>query len=358
MKKLHQFVIGATPGDAITDHAFLIQRWLREDGFDSEIYAESIHPSLVGKVKLYREYRSSHPGELVILHHSIGSDLVEHLFQRDLRFLVIYHNITPSAFFQPADPALVAQMQRGREQLKHLRERTVLALGDSSFNEAELREAGFVRTGVLPLPIDPSQYELEPDPDLMNCYRDTGPRLLFVGRLVPNKKQEDLIKLLYFYRRIEPSARLFLVGAPWVPAYAEWLKELAEELGLGGAVVFTGQVSQQDLVTYYRLANVYVSMSEHEGFGKPLIEAMYLGVPVVAYAAAAVPETLGGAGVLFHYKDYEILAELIDIVIKEKRIRQRIIQKQRERVSLFLESRVRQAWNKFLGGLNEINSLR
>ncbi len=356
MKGLHQFIIGATPGDAITDHALLIQRWLRENGWASEIYAESIHPSLLGKVKPYHEYRLARPGELVILHHSIGSDLVEDLLQQDLRFVLIYHNVTLPSFFQPVDPALVVQMQRGRKQLEHLRERTLLALGDSSFNEAELRAAGFARTGVLPIALDPSRYDLEPNPNLMNRYRDKGPRLLFVGRLVPNKKQEDLIKLLYFYRRIEPSARLLLVGPPWVPAYAEWLRELVEELGLGEAVVFTGHVSQQDLVTYYRLADVYVSMSEHEGFGKPLIEAMYLGVPVVAYAAGAVPETMGGAGVLFHCKDYEILAELIDIVIKE--LRQRIIKKQREQVSLFLEPQVRQAWNRFLGGFNEAKALR
>lgn len=353
MKRLHQFIIGATPGDAITDHALLIQRWLREDGVDSKIYAESIHPSLVGKVKPYREYRPSHPGELVILHHSIGSDLVEYLLQLDLRFLVIYHNITPFTFFQPTDPALVAQTQRGREQLKRLRERTVLALGVSSLNEAELREVGFVHTGVLPIPLDPSQYELELNSDLVNRYRDTGPRLLFVGRLVPNKKQEDLIKLLYFYRRIEPSARLFLVGAPWVPTYAEWLEELAEELGLGGAVIFTGLVSQRDLVTYYRLADVYVSMSEHEGFGKPLIEAMYMGIPVLAYAAGAVPETMGGAGILFHTKDYEVLAELIDIIVKDKALRTRIIAKQRERAEEFLEPVVRLKWQRFLKFIQE-----
>lgn len=351
MKGPHQFIIGATPGDAITDHALMIQRWLREDGFNSEIYAESIHPSLIGRVKPYREYRSSRPGELVILHHSIGADLVEGLLQQDLRFLVIYHNITPPSYFQPADPALVAQMQRGREQLERLRERTVLALGVSSFNKAELREVGFVHTGVLPLPLDPSQYELEPNPDLMNRYRNTGPRMLFVGRLVPNKKQEDLIKLLYFYRRIEPSARLFLVGAPWVPVYAEWLRELSEELGLEEAVVFTGSVSQQDLVTYYHLADVYVSMSEHEGFGKPLIEAMYLGVPVLAYAAGAVPETMGGAGVLFRTKDCEVLAELVDIIVKNGEIKKRILAGQRKRAEKFLEMEAHRAWKSWVNGI-------
>ncbi|MDW8064563.1 MAG: glycosyltransferase [Anaerolineae bacterium] len=348
IRRLHQFIIGATPGDAITDHAFVIQRWLREDGFASEIYAESIHPLLHGKVKFYHDYRPSFPGELVILHHSIGSDLVDYLLQQDLQFLVIYHNITPPLFFQSVDPVLVTQMQRGRRQLEYLRERTVLALGVSSFNEAELREAGFAHTGILPLLLDPSQYDVEPNLELMRRYQDEGPRLLFVGRLVPNKKQEDLIKLLYFYRRIEPSARLFLVGVPWVPAYAEWLKELAEELGLDQAVVFTGHVSQQDLVTYYRLADVYVSMSEHEGFGKPLIEAMYMGVPVLAYAASAVPETMGGAGILFHAKEYEALAELVDLILKDGDLKARIIARQRKRAEEFLEPAVRRKWEGFL----------
>ena len=119
---LHQFIIGATPGDAITDHAFVIRRWLREEGFRSEIYAESIHPSLFDQIRPYREYRPSRPGELVILHHSIGSDLADDLLKQNVRFLLIYHNVTPPSFFQPADPALTAQVKRGREQLNQLRE--------------------------------------------------------------------------------------------------------------------------------------------------------------------------------------------------------------------------------------------
>jgi glycosyltransferase involved in cell wall biosynthesis len=347
-KVFHQMIIGATPGDAITDQAFVIQRWLREAGFQSDIYAESIHPSLFGKVKPYRSYCPSQPGELVILHHSIGSDLVEHLLGQDVCFLIIYHNVTPPEFFQPFDPFLASQVRRGREQLNHLRKYTVLALGVSSFNEAELRHAGYAHTGVLPIVLDPAQYDLAPNSDLLSRYQGGGVKLLFVGRLVPNKRQEDLIKLLWYYRRIDPEARLFLVGPPWVPSYAEWLQALAEMLGLADAVVFAGHVSQQDLVAYYRLADIYVSMSEHEGFGKPLIESMYFGIPVLAYAAAGVPETMGGAGVLFREKDYEALAELIDIIAKDETLRNRIVARERERVKEFLEPSVRRKWEQYL----------
>jgi glycosyltransferase involved in cell wall biosynthesis len=263
-------------------------------------------------------------------------------------FLLIYHNITPSDFFQPFDPLLASQTRRGREQLQHLRKRTLLALGDSFFNEAELRQVGYVHTGVLPIVLDPAQYDLEPNLDLLNRYRGGGVKLLFVGRLAPNKRQEDLIKLLWYYRRIDPEARLFLVGSPGASSYPEWLQELTEMLNLTEAVVFTGRVSQKDLVTYYRLANIYVSMSEHEGFGKPLIESMYFGIPVLAYASAGVPETMGGAGVLFRRKDYEALAELIDIIVKDETLRNRIVARERERVKEFLEPSVRWKWEQYL----------
>jgi glycosyltransferase involved in cell wall biosynthesis len=349
---LHQFVVGASPGDAITNYAFLLRRWLREDGFHSEIFAESIEPSLIKEVQTYLRYRPSYPDEMVILHHSIGTALVDDLLSLDVRFLVIYHNITPPEFLLNTDPALVGQLIRGQEQLAFLRERTVLGLADSPYNESDLQKLNFEPTGVLPIVLDESQYQLDSNPDLVTRYQGTGPLLLFVGRLVPNKRQEDLIKLLHYYRRIEPAARLLLVGTPWAPAYAEWLEEMAQEMAEGDAVVFTGRVSQRDLVTYYRLSDLYVSMSEHEGFGKPLIESMYLGLPVLAYADAAVPGTMDGSGVLFHKKDHEALAEMVDILIKNDTIRQRVIDRQRERAKVFLEPKVRQVWRAFLRETN------
>jgi len=351
VRRLHQFIIGAAPGDAITDQALTLRRWLREAGFDSEVFAESIHPQLAGVVRSYTEYRARQSGELVVLHHSIGSDLVDELLERDVRFILMYHNITPPEFFEPFDPGLAAQVRRGRQQVERLRDRTILGLADSPFNEADLRRAGYFRTGVLPIVLDPDRYDLEPNPQLLTRYRIGGPVLLFVGRLVPHKRQEDLVRLLYCYHRIDPRARLLLVGDPWVPAYADWLRDIVDDVGLGNRVCFLGHVSQRDLVTCYRLADVYVSMSEHEGFGKPLIESMYLGVPVVAYAAGAVPATLGGAGVLFRYKRFEALAELVDLIVRDSGLRMRLVERQRERVREFLEPRVRARWQKLMSGL-------
>jgi glycosyltransferase involved in cell wall biosynthesis len=345
---LHQFIAGAVPGDAITDQALLLRRWLRQDGFRSKVFAESIAPELTTDVQTYLSYRPSNPGETVILHHSIGTTLVDGLLSSDVRFLVIYHNVTPPEFALHVDPRLAGQLSKGQAQLHRLRERTLLGLADSPYNEAELQRIGFSSTGVLPIALDETRYELASNPALRARYAGGGPYLLFVGRLTPNKRQEDLIKLLYWYRRIEPAAHLFLVGDPWVPEYADWLYDLAQALELSDDVTFTGRVSQRDLVTYYRLADLYISMSEHEGFGKPFIESMYFGLPIMAYAAAAVPGTLGESGVLFHRKNYEALAELVDILVKDNSLRTRIVAGQQERAQAFLEPEVQRAWQAHL----------
>ncbi|MBI5305248.1 MAG: glycosyltransferase family 4 protein [Chloroflexi bacterium] len=353
MTALNQVIIGATRGDAITDEAFIVRRWVREMGFASEIFAQYIDPALEDQVRPVTTWRPQSSDEWLIYHHSIGSSVADLLMAASLKLILIYHNVTPPEFFTTINPALNREMIQGREQLLALRSHTRLALADSAFNETDLVAAGFCKTGVLPIALDEGSINLPANQDLLARYGHQRPSLLFVGRQVPNKKQEDLLKLLYFYRRVEPRARLFLVGDAWMPAYAHWLRNLTIDLDLDDAVVFVGKTSQQDLVTYYQLADVYVSMSEHEGFGKPLIESMYLGLPVLAYAAAAVPGTLGDAGVQFHCKDYEALAEVLDVLVRDDTLRHRITAHQRVRVKSFLEPQVRQTWQTFLGDLFE-----
>jgi glycosyltransferase involved in cell wall biosynthesis len=232
-----------------------------------------------------------------------------------------------------------------------------LALGVSSYNEDELRSLGYERTGILPITLDESRYQWPNNERIVHDLgresgADAGPILLFVGRISPNKKQEDLVKLLYYYRRIEPAARLVLVGDKWLPAYARWIVELAESLELANALLMTGRVSQQDLVTYYRNCDLYLSMSEHEGFGKPLIESMYLGLPIMAYRSTAVPGTLGNAGILFRRKDFEALAEVVDIIIGDRSFQNRITIGQMERVQHFLEPRIKEKLHYYLDELD------
>jgi L-malate glycosyltransferase len=352
---LNQVTAGATLGDAITDEAFLLRRWLRWMGFDSQIYAAHIHPALEKEVRPASAYRPQPGEEWLVYHHSIGATVVDQLLASPLKLIMIYHNITPSEFFAKVDPALAQQMVLGRDQLAALPGRTPLALADSPFSVPDLEAAGYPRAGVLPITLDESLYKTPAKAGLPAQSDGAGP-LLFVGRVVPSKKQEDLLKLLYHYRRFCPGARLVLVGDPWVPAYARWLREFAIELNLQDAVTFAGHVSQADLVAHYATAGLYVSMSEHEGFGKPLIESMYLGLPILAYDATAVRYTLGGAGVLFRAKDYPALAELVDLLSRDGALRQRLIAGQKERVQAFLAPQVYRQWQGYLADLGLVRA--
>lgn len=345
---LHQFLTGATAGDAITDQALIIRRWLQESGFTSQIYAQYVDDSALAQVQPLSAYRRSRRERYAIYHHSLGSDVPQFLQEHGPRLILVHHNVTPAHFFDRLDPAWAQRSRLGQEQLRLLRARTDLALADSAYNEQDLQAAGYEDTGVLPITLNQEGYDLVDNEALAAKLDEPGPTLLFVGRLAPNKKQEDLVKLLYCYRRLQPQARLLLVGDRWDVGYDTWIERLADDLGLAGGVSLTGKVSQQDLVTAYRHADLYVSMSEHEGFGKPLIESMHLGLPVLAYATTGVPHTLGGAGVLFHEKHFERLAELVEILIEDDLLRLRLIERQRKQAARFLEPQVRRRFGAFL----------
>lgn len=345
---LHQFLTGATMGDAITSHALVIRRWLEEAGYASDIYAQYVNDSVRPPVRPLSAYRRSRRERYALYHHSIGSDVPQFLQQHGPRLILVHHNVTPARFFDRLDPAWAQRSTLGLQQLRLLRKSTDLALAVSGFNEQDLHAAGYETTGVLPLTLSQEEYDLPDNEALAEKLGNSGPSLLFVGRLAPNKKQEDLVKLLYCYHRLQPGAQLTLVGDRWDVGYDRWIERLSAELGLADNVTLTGKVSQQDLVTAYRHADLYVSMSEHEGFGKPLIESMYLGLPVLAYAATGIPSTLGNAGVLFHEKRFERLAELVDILVKEEALRRRLIDRQRKRAADFLEPQVRQRFHAYL----------
>lgn len=337
---LHQFLTGATAGDAITDQALLMQQWLRDLGFKSEIYARHMHRSMDQRIRPMGSYQRARDEEWGIYHHSIGSDVPDFLVQQDLRLILVYHNITPPEFFESSDPLRAHLARLGLRQLETLRPKTELALAVSSYNEAELKRAGYRCTAVQPICLRTERYDLPLNERLAAGLARPGPRLLFIGRMVPNKRQEDLVKLLCALRAIRPQAHLYLIGDPGEIGYDRWVEQLADELGVRSGVTLIGKVSQEDMVTYLRTCDVYVSMSEHEGFGVPLIESMYLGLPVVTYGASAVPETMADSGVLFYRKEYERLAELIDLLLTDDAWRGRLVERQRARVQTFLEPQV------------------
>lgn len=331
---LHQFLVGASCGDAIYNQAKILQRWLQARGWESRIYAEHIQPELTGEVWPYLTYQLAAPGEVIILHYSIGSPLLQHLLGLELRFILIYHNLTPPRFMAGLNTPHAQLLQMGLDLLPHFAQRTLLALADSEYNQLDLPRAGFISTGVLPVPFDEDAYRHPPDQTVLARFKDDWVNLLFVGRVVPNKRVEDVIKVFYYYRQINPHARLFLVGTPLTPScsYRAWLDDFTKYLGLS-EVYFTGYAPFAELLAYYQLADVYISMSEHEGYGVPLIESMYFDVPVLAYKASAVPYTLGSSGLQVAQKDYPLIAELIDQLMTHPTLRDNLLSRQRQHLA-------------------------
>jgi glycosyltransferase involved in cell wall biosynthesis len=241
----------------------------------------------------------------------MGHEVFDQLAKLKARRVLFFHNVTPSEFFVGINPHAAAHARLGARQLAHLVPAIDLAVGVSEFNRRALEEAGYAKTATVPILIDWKRYDIDADPDARALVAGVHSKLLFVGRISPNKRQDELIRMLAYYRRcIDPEALLVLVGSHRdQPQYYARLRALSQSLGLDGAVRFTGSVSMPQLIAYYKSASAFISLSEHEGIGVPILESMYLGVPVVALDAAAVGETMGGAGVLLPKKDLAEAAE-------------------------------------------------
>jgi glycosyltransferase involved in cell wall biosynthesis len=281
---------------------------------------------------------------VTIFHFALPSPMTEAFARLGGARVVQYHNITPARFFAEYSPALFRLAALGRRELQSLAGRVDLALGDSEFNRQELEALGFAPTGVLPIAVNTERITGAPRrPALEKILGDGLMNILFVGRIVPNKKIEDHIRLAEIYKRyVDSHYRFIFVGrSDAVPAYYAQVRALVSELKmLPDRFWFTGPVPDEDLGAFYRWADAYVSLSEHEGFCVPLVEAMAADVPVLAYAAGAVPETLGGAGVLFSPKDLEVAAEMLGMLVYDRPLRARVIEGQRQRLADFAPARI------------------
>jgi len=329
--EVHQFATSLTYGDAISNEMMEIRSALQEQGIRSEIFVRFHDPRMARHIHDYRKYRRfSRPENVVIFHFSIGSPVSKLFFRVPDRKIMIYHNITPHAFFLDHHRILARECYKGRLELNLFKAKTDLALGDSEFNRQELERAGYPRTGILPLLLDLAKFDQPGDPVVREIFSEPKRTVLFVGRIIPNKKFEDAIKCFYFYKKFfDADSRLILAGDHrGMERYLAGLQKLVAGLGLQD-VYFTGHIRFAELVAYYNLADVYLSMSEHEGFGVPLLEAFHMGLPVVAHAAGAVEETMNGGGILLREKDFFRTAALLDRLRQDLRFRRGIIASQR-----------------------------
>jgi glycosyltransferase involved in cell wall biosynthesis len=342
MVACHQFVPALEPG-AVGQHTLEVQRTLRAAGIESEVFAHIIHASMETLGRPYTDYGTSFPGrrdDCLMYQFAIGSVVAPFLRARPERKALYHHNITPAAMLAAWEPEMVPGLRWGARQLIELAPSVDFALADSSFNRSDLRRCGYRDVEVVPILLDLVAFDCDADPTtgarLERERAGGGAELLFVGRIVPNKCQHDLIKALVAYREaFDPDARLRLVGGATSTNYLRVLHEFAGALGVADAVEIAGAVSAESLAAYYRAADVFVSASEHEGLGVPRLEAMYHGVPVVAYGATAVAETVGDAGIVLDAKAPSTLASAVHRAVTDAAVRDDLIAAGRRRLRDF-----------------------
>ena len=335
---VNQWTQAAHRGDAIGDHSRGFRDLVRSLGHESEIYSLTIDEGLEDEIRPWQD-PGARQGDVTILHFVTPSVMSGAFKVLPGARVLQYHNITPAHFFAPFSPDIARLTILARRELATFADRTDLALGDSSYNREELDALGFRHTGVMPILVDTDRLTgAEPVESIAGVLDDDLVNILFVGRIAPNKKIEDHIKLAELFKRyVDTEYRFIFVGKDdAVPRYAAAVRGLMRELRMPPErFLFTGAVPTGELATYYRHAHAYVSLSEHEGFCVPLVESMAMEVPVLAYGCCAVPETLGGAGLCFSPKDLEQAAELLCDLVYDEALRSAVLAGQRRRLDDF-----------------------
>lgn len=339
MPVIHQLVAGFSNGDAISNEARVLRKLFRSWGYESDIFSETrrILPGLRKDARDVTQLTDAlQPHDVAFLHLSMGSSVNDIFAGASCRKVILYHNVTPAHYYDMVNKQIAFDLAKGRKQLKALAGVADVNLADSQFNANELEELGFDSPRVLPLILDLKSLESSVDRRIIRKFNDGRTNILFVGRVVPNKKIEDLIQaFLYFNRTVRAESRFVHVGSfAGTEPYYYYLLAQTRDLG-DDHVHFAGSVPQSQLNAYYQCADVFLCMSEHEGFCIPVIEAMVHDVPVLAYAAGAVPETLAGSGVIFHEKDFAQVAEMIGRLTTDSGFREAVVASQQRRLGQY-----------------------
>lgn len=354
-RAIHQFLPTLGYGDAIGNQALYLQSLLRQQGIAAEVFAGGWDARLESACQHFSAYKGySHVDNLLLLHYSIGGAINEFAATLPDRKVMIYHNITPGHYFWGVNDQIARLCDEARAMLPSLAG-TMPAIADSPYNTLELKALGFETLGVIPPVPDLNRLNtLLTSADANRVRHLFGKRdtrdWLFVGRQVPNKSIENVLRAFYYYHTwIEPNSRLLLVGnGAGMEPYVDMLYALVTQLNLDGAVVFAGYQTDGGLAAFYEMADLYVSMSEHEGFCVPLVEAMYSNIPIMAYSSTNVPYTLGDAGVLIHHKNYPAIAEMAHELITNAELRAKIIARQRQRLPDFSEAHIQRTFLNIL----------
>ncbi|MXW62639.1 MAG: glycosyltransferase family 4 protein [Acidimicrobiaceae bacterium] len=360
---VHQFIPSLAKRDAVGFHTFALDELLRELGADSTIYTAHINSETKDLARHYRSHVRDPNPDLIVYQASIGSPMADYVLGRPEPLMLNYHNMTPPEFCYGWDATLGAELDLGRRQLARLCRRAFIAVADSDYNARDLTELKLKRVEVIPVLTDDALFPVDEPPTPGSALDGSaldGSALtvLFVGRLAPNKCQHDLLAAMAVVRQRIPGAELVLVGSSSSDRYEQSLREFAAELGIADAVRFEGSVSVSDLGSWYRRADVFVCLSEHEGFCVPILEAMAWGVPVVAFDAAAVPDTVADAGVILDDKSPAVVASAIERVVGDESVRRNLVELGSARAKELRTSVVRPRLRDFFVELLKSGELR
>jgi glycosyltransferase involved in cell wall biosynthesis len=329
MSGIHLFVPMLHVRDAVGEHTRALRNLLVADGIESRIYTETPDPDTAEETRSYLDYGvDAMPGDVLVYQMATRSDMADWLVDRAEPVVVNYHSLTPPEYFAPWNNWIARHQARATLELRRLAPTAALGIGVSQFDAAELRDSGCADVIVIPVanvripPVEPEAAAVA----ALRGRQDDRPRWLSVGRLAPNKAHHDVIAALFVARATTaPTATLTIVGSPSEPSYARALQRYAADLGISAAVEFLSRLSDAELAARYAAADVLVMLSEHEGFGVPLVEAMLYGLPVVAYAAGAVAEVVGDAGVLLDAKGPRRVADEVASLLADPERRQELV---------------------------------
>jgi glycosyltransferase involved in cell wall biosynthesis len=334
---VHQVLSGAGPVDAVTQQAFLYQGLLGGD-----VYAAAIEPAVRSQVQPLKSLEPD-AGDLLLFHYSAYAPRLEPLLELPQRKLLVYHNVTPAKYLWEHQPHVATLCALGRDHLPRWAQAADVAAAVSEYNARELREAGASDVRVIPILMYPKTQTLRKGSDPFRRVWPDSSVVLNLGRLAPHKRPELVLRAFELYRSAcAPEARLVMVGEPLSPGYARELRELA-----GEGVEIRGRVEQAELDSLWLQASVLLTLSEHEGFCVPLLEAFHAGVPVVARPVGGMPEVGADAVLWVGEDDLAVVAELIDLAVRDDELRAELIERGYTRAEAFapadVERKVRDA---------------
>lgn len=340
--KIIQILTTLNYGDAVGNDVLALNDLIKNMGYKTQIYAENVHPKLKHSTKYINNIPKLKKDDIILYHLSIGTALNFELPKYPCKKILIYHNITPPDFFKPYNLDAYKNCLNGLKGAKFLSDKVDYCLAVSEFNKQDLLNMNYkMPIDILPILIPFEDYKQIPDINILKKYTGDFVNILFTGRIAPNKKIEDIIATFYYYKKyINENSRLILVGSyDEKDGYYQKLKTFIDKLELSD-VIFSGHISFKEILAYFHVADIFLCMSEHEGFCVPLIEAMFFNIPIIAYNSCAVPETLGNSGFIIYKKNYIEIAELIQKILTDLSLKQKIIENQNNRLKYFDKDRI------------------